>query len=184
MNSQYPHLMRRADMADRTLGKQIRRIQAKTITHPVLRRTTDWGSLYTALGAAALLHHKGDARMAIRLIGTGVVAWELGSWLKSRTKRPRPYESDEATRLINPPMGSSMPSGHAITSAAMATVSAAHSRPGRRAIWAIFPAWVGFTRVGLGVHHPGDVIAGWVLGYWLGRLITSAEQASKNARNA
>lgn len=168
-------LIAQADRLDRRVGSQIRRVQRQARLHPLMRRTTDWGSLYTAFGAAALLHYKGDPKAALRLIGTGLMAWEMGSWLKSRTKRPRPYENDRATRLIKPPMGSSMPSGHAITSAAMATVSAAHSRPGQRRWWALFPAWVGFTRVGLGVHHPGDVMAGWLLGYWLGRMITVAE---------
>lgn len=168
--------LQHADRADRAVGRTLRGVQGLAGLTPVMRRTTDWGSLYTAMGAAAVLHQQGRPRTAIKLIGTGLIAWELGSWLKTRTKRPRPYENDDAFRLINPPMGSSMPSGHAITSAAMATVSAMHTAPSRRWIWALVPAWVGFTRVGLGVHHPADVAAGWAVGFWLGNLINAADR--------
>lgn len=170
--------LHRADRADRAVGRSIRAVQRLRALTPVMRRTTDWGSLYTAMGAAAVLHANGQPRTALKLIGTGLIAWELGSWLKTRTKRPRPYENDGALRMINPPMGSSMPSGHAITSAAMATVSAMHTTRSKRWLWACFPAWVGFTRVGLGVHHPADVAAGWGVGFWLGSLINAAECAT------
>lgn len=165
-----------ADRADRAVGRSIRAVQRLSPLTPVMRRTTDWGSLYTAMGAAVVLQSQHRPRTALKLLGTGLIAWELGSWLKTRTKRPRPYENDDAFRLINPPMGSSMPSGHAITSAAMATVSAAHTTPTKRWIWTLFPAWVGFTRVGLGVHHPADIAAGWAVGFWLGNLINAADR--------
>ncbi|WP_336250408.1 phosphatase PAP2 family protein [Stomatohabitans albus] len=165
------------DRADRAVGRTIRAVQRFAPVTVAMRRTTDWGSLYTAIGAAVLLHSQGRPRTAVKLLSTGLVGWELGSWLKTRTQRPRPYENDNAFRLINPPMGSSMPSGHAITSAAMATVSAAHTRPSRRWIWAILPAWVGLTRVGLGVHHPADIAAGWAVGFWLGTVINAADRS-------
>lgn len=168
--------LQHADRADRAMGRMIRSVQRQAPLTPVMRRTTDWGSLYTALGAAVVLQSQQRPRTAIKLLATGLIAWELGSWLKTRTKRPRPYENDGAIRLINPPMGSSMPSGHAITSAAMATVSAAHATPTKRWIWPFFPLWVGFTRVGLGVHHPADIAAGWAVGYWLGKVINAAER--------
>lgn len=165
----------RADRLDRAIGRAVRKLQHNTLATKVMRRSTDWGSLYTAMGAAALLHSQGRPRTAIKLIATGLIGWELGSWLKTRTKRPRPYENDDAFRMINPPMGSSMPSGHAITSAALATVSAASVPENRRWIWPFFPAWVGLTRVGLGVHHPADVAAGWAVGFWLGALMNAVD---------
>src|SRR5206468_11069134 len=62
---------------------------------------------------------------------------------------------------------SSFPSGHASLAAAMACVaSRRHPRLGPL-MW-LLVAWIGVSRVVLGVHYPSDVLAGVLLGYLLG----------------
>ncbi|WP_079123697.1 phosphatase PAP2 family protein [Streptomyces sp. NBRC 110611] len=89
--------------------------------------------------------------------------------------RPRPPAADWAVLAS----GHSFPSGHATTSALAAGILAwgiaRRTRPaaprattGRlehacRAALALWAVGVGLTRVHLGVHWPGDVLAGWLL---------------------
>lgn len=86
---------------------------------------------------------------------------------KDLADRPRP-----ATALVTA-SSSSFPSGHALGSmvgvAALLTVALPVLR-GRLRVAAVLlgvliVAAVGVGRVALSVHHPSDVVAGWVLGY-------------------
>ena len=62
----------------------------------------------------------------------------------------------------------SFPSGHAMAATIVAGLVVYDLRvstlPRRALVGAIFVGWVGFTRVGLGVHYPGDVLGGILYG--------------------
>ncbi|MFG2136123.1 phosphatase PAP2 family protein [Streptomyces sp. NPDC048650] len=81
--------------------------------------------------------------------------------------RPRPPVADWAGQAT----GYAFPSGHATTSALAAGLLAwgivHRAGPGTARTWcAVLALWtlaVGATRVFLGVHWPGDVLAGWLL---------------------
>ena len=81
-----------------------------------------------------------------------------------RRRRPaRETHEPGRTRNVNMPRSASFPSGH--TAAAFAFASAV----GRDLPWAGVPlrglaALVGYSRVHTGVHYPGDVIAGALIG--------------------
>ncbi len=103
--------------------------------------------------------------------------------VKALVDRPRPVP--EFAVAIAP--GASFPSGHAMTSLVTYGVLLllflpavpGHWRRTVIAVAAMIVVVVGITRVGLGVHYPSDVLAGWLLGcVWLA-VTTTAFRAQR-----
>jgi undecaprenyl-diphosphatase len=112
---------------------------------------------------------------AILLIVAAVGAYFVAAGLKGVFDRPRPslvtpFSFHTGTR--------SFPSGHSVMSAAVyLTLGALLSRlvtPMVHKIYfiamaAVLAFLVGASRIYLGMHHPTDVVAGWIIGsYWAG----------------
>jgi undecaprenyl-diphosphatase len=116
------------------------------------RRAATWGMCSVAVTSAVV-------NLALKPIG--------------RRERPdRPGEGERAPRHVDMPSSRSMPSGH--TAAAVAFASgASRASPALALPLHGLAALVGYSRVHTGVHYPGDVVAGAVLGAVLGELTTS-----------
>jgi undecaprenyl-diphosphatase len=88
--------------------------------------------------------------------------------LKFLIQRQRPFLFLEmASKLSKGPgeiLDPSFPSAHAGFSFMMATLLA-HWFPRYRILFFLVAAFIGWTRIYLGVHYPTDVIAGALLGY-------------------
>ena len=95
--------------------------------------------------------------------------------LKFLIRRPRPFLFLEiASKLSKGPeeiLDPSFPSAHAALSFMMATLLA-HWFPRYRIFFFLVAAFIGWTRIYLGVHYPTDVIAGALLGYGLTKLFS------------
>jgi undecaprenyl-diphosphatase len=83
--------------------------------------------------------------------------------MKLTVRRRRPDRVVPEGRRLKQPGSSSFPSGHAASAAAFSGVI------GREVpqLWLpvnALAATVAFSRVYTGVHYPGDVLAGWLLG--------------------
>lgn len=98
-------------------------------------------------------------------VATMVVSYVATGALKTLINRARPPLAERLVEVST----HSMPSGHATYAAAMAclvwllTADRPNARPARAAAVAL-AALAGVSRMVLGVHWAGDVLAGWALG--------------------
>ncbi|MFD7709197.1 bifunctional phosphatase PAP2/diacylglycerol kinase family protein [Streptomyces sp. NPDC059785] len=132
-----------------------------------LSRSADHGRLW--LGTAAVLAAAGGRtarRAALRGAGSlALASLTVNTVAKWGARRPRPLADPvpPVRRLRHPPHTTSFPSGHAASAAAFATgVALESTRYGVLA--APLAAAVAFSRVYVGVHYPGDVLAGAAVG--------------------
>ncbi|MCX4747174.1 phosphatase PAP2 family protein [Kitasatospora sp. NBC_01287] len=136
-----------------------------------LETTTTLGCplvMRTLLGlAAAWLWAIGARTLAGWTAAQALVGWGAAWAAKSLADRARPSWPDPVAHAA----GAAFPSGHAMASAITAAtlVALIWPRADRAvritccALGALGTAVVGFTRVGLGVHWPSDVLGGWFL---------------------
>jgi membrane-associated phospholipid phosphatase len=136
----------------------------------IVAGTTELGSLYGVLGCAAGLALAGRPQMAADVLGVGGSAWTLAQTNKRLVRRERPYEAHGVRRLVRPPTGSSFPSGHSAVGMAMMATVAEQAVGGRRLALQAMGAYVGASRVYVGVHYPSDAIGGAGLGLLLSGL--------------
>ncbi|WP_069883878.1 bifunctional phosphatase PAP2/diacylglycerol kinase family protein [Streptomyces luteocolor] len=134
---------------------------------PPLGSAANHGRLWLGCAAALALAGGPTAR---RAAGRGVAALALASLTTNavakyavRRHRPALDAVPLVRRLTKAPWTSSFPSGHSASAAAFATgVALESTRYG--ALVAPVAAAVAFSRVYVGVHYPGDVLAGCALG--------------------
>ncbi len=142
-----------------------------------LSRAADYSRL--SLVAAAILTI-GGGRSGRRAAGTGLISVAVTSAvmnvaIKPLVRRPRPAQDEvvAAVRQIPMPRSASFPSGHSASAFAFATgvgqvlPSAAFPLRGLGAV-------VAYSRVHTGVHYPGDVVAGALLGDVIAQITAHA----------
>jgi undecaprenyl-diphosphatase len=144
-------------------------------TDAVLHGVTELGSIWASVGAATVLAAAGRRRAAARGLAAAGLAWLAGQGLKRLFLRPRPYVADRAgTRLlVGPPRATSWPSSHPAVLLAFTTAAGAALRAGplARACLDGLGLVVGVSRTHVGVHYPGDVVGGVLLGRAVGRTV-------------
>ena len=106
--------------------------------------------------------------LAIVLIMVAIVS----QGLKAVIVRDRPFETYSDIEKLSQAGGSSFPSGHTLEAFAMAAAMSFLFGRKRMAI-AIF-SWaflVAYSRMVLGVHYPSDVLAGMLIGGFIGWVV-------------
>jgi undecaprenyl-diphosphatase len=123
----------------------------------------------TVLAVVGYLFLHGLYRTGLFILAASVGGWVLQFSLKVVFDRARP----DVVPHLREVMSTSFPSGHALTSAAVyltlgaLTMRLAKGRVAKfycLAIAMLVTFLVGSSRVFLGVHHPTDVLAGWLIG--------------------
>jgi undecaprenyl-diphosphatase len=102
------------------------------------------------------------------VLGLTIIAVALADWaatgLKALIDRPRPpLRYAEPEPLVRTPDSGSLPSGHAATSFAAATILS-FAYPRLAPFLFVLAALVSWSRVYVGVHYPLDIVGGAVLG--------------------
>jgi undecaprenyl-diphosphatase len=135
-----------------------------------------FGLVWLALALAVVLAGSSWRQpwLLLRVAVAIVLAELVSGLLKAGLGRDRPpVAHPDPEPLVHVPATFSFPSGHATVSFACATVLAL-AVP--RLAWPLFTvaALVAFSRVYVGVHYPGDVLAGAILGVAIGLVVSRA----------
>lgn len=132
-----------------------------------LSRAADYSKL--SLGAAAVLAlsgRRGRRAATFGLASLGVTATVINVAVKPIGRRHRPDRHAQdvpIARHVPMPISTSFPSGHSAAAFAFAT-GVGHVSPAAGFPLRALAALVAYSRVHTGVHYPGDVVAGSLLG--------------------
>ena len=126
-----------------------------------------WGMIALVV---VLLSIKKTRKIGLYVMIAGGVSWFLNDFIiKGIIKRDRPFVTYEELKNMctlageELPDGYSTPSGHSVTSMAVAVAIMFFSRKwGGVAIGV--SGLIGLSRLGLCVHYPSDVLLGWMVG--------------------
>ena len=144
---------------------------------PRLSRSANHGVLWFAAAAAMAASRTPRARRAAArgIASLGLASLTINTLGKRSVRRPRPVLDPVplVRQLKRQPITTSFPSGHAASAAAFSGVIGRTVPPLRVPVDALAGS-VAFSRVYTGVHYPGDVLAGWLLGRGVARITVRA----------
>ena len=131
------------------------------------------------VGFAALIAASGGMRgrqaATVGLASIGVTSLIVNQGLKRLAPRTRPDRAGEDVseeRYVRMPGSTSFPSGHSASAFAFAA-GVAGFMPALSTPLNFLAASVAYSRVHTGVHYPGDVIVGSIVGAGIGRIVSS-----------
>ncbi|WP_327320014.1 phosphatase PAP2 family protein [Streptomyces sp. NBC_01235] len=118
--------------------------------------------------ATALALRGGRPRRAAALgvAAIGVASATANLLGKQLVRRPRPYRAEDSPfpgRHVPMPQSASFPSGHTASAVAFAA-AVGPTLPVSAVPLGLLACAVGYSRIHTGVHYPGDVVAGALLG--------------------
>jgi membrane-associated phospholipid phosphatase len=175
-----------ADRLDVALYAAVARAHTPTLDRFFRRvsRAANYAGIW--LGAAALLAVAGGAkgrRAALdALMAIAVTSIIVNAALKPLGRRRRPdvvARGVPIARHVRMPVSHSFPSGHSASAFAFASGVAA-TQPAAAVPLRVLATLVSYSRVHTGVHYPGDVLAGALLGVTLARVTTWARRRRRS----
>jgi membrane-associated phospholipid phosphatase len=142
-----------------------------------------------SMASSALLALAGGAtgrRAAVQgLTAVAVTSAVVNAAVKPLARRRRPDRlagEVPLARQVRMPTSGSFPSGHSAAAFAFAT-GVGHVSPATAVPLRALAALVAYSRVHTGVHYPGDVLAGALIGTTLGQLTAHLRTSAHVARD-
>jgi undecaprenyl-diphosphatase len=114
-----------------------------------------------ALIAGALYRRR--LRPVLEVGATLVLAFVAAVGLEHLSRQLRPFQSHQVHQLIAHDAGVSMPSDHATAAFAIAFAVGVFLHRGWGVALAVVAVLIGLSRVWVGVHYPGDILAAVVI---------------------
>ena len=142
-----------------------------------LSRSADRSRLWFGIAGALALTGPSGRRAASRgILAIGATSAVVNLGIKTLSGRRRPDRSVARVpdaRHVRMPSSTSFPSGHAAAAFAFAT-AISRDNPWLAIAIQFLAGGVAYSRVHTGVHYPGDVVAGALLGTMLAQVTTHA----------
>ncbi|MGB6453883.1 MAG: phosphatase PAP2 family protein [Streptosporangiaceae bacterium] len=168
---------RRLSAADQALYTAVASTTTPFLDEPARRlsQAANYSRIWIAIAAGfAVAGGRAGRRAAVSgLLAVGITSAAVNIGGKSLHPRQRPdrlRSQVPPSRQVAMPSSASFPSGHSAAGFAFAC-SVGHSLPRAGPPLALLAAAVACSRVYTGVHFPGDVIAGSLIGAAIGRVV-------------
>ncbi len=166
-------LFNRIDQYEIDLCKRINRYSRVPLAlnyFKVVSRLGDGVLWYCVIIVLPIIYGEPGIESALRLTLTGIVCTVIYKFLKNRLVRERPFFSYPTIKCGTPPLDRySFPSGHTLHAVCF-TVILLFIHPLFALLILPFTISVALSRIILGLHYPTDVVAGAMLGGFLGFL--------------
>jgi membrane-associated phospholipid phosphatase len=168
----------RVDALDRAAYAAVTTTQTPRLDRQIARLSewADCSGLWLVIATGlVLLGGRSGRRAAVRgLLSIGVTSTITNGMLKCIFRRRRPQRlASSRGRFVRMPKSDSFPSGHTASAFAFASAVAGYSPIFTYPIFALATA-VGYSRVHTGMHYPGDVLGGALLGTVTGITVRAA----------
>ncbi|MFJ3669536.1 phosphatase PAP2 family protein [Streptomyces sp. NPDC090106] len=142
-----------------------------------LSAAADHSKISFAIAGLLALRPGSTRRAALAGVAAIGVASATANLLGKRlVRRPRPHRAEDSPfpgRHVPMPASASFPSGHTASAVAFAA-AVGPAVPAATLPLGLLACAVGYSRVHTGVHYPGDVIAGAVLGTGAAAVVLAA----------
>jgi membrane-associated phospholipid phosphatase len=171
---------------DRAVYDAVSRTPTVTLDAPV-RRVSDaanYSRLWLAVAAAlAIVGGRTGRRAALEGVASiGVTSAVVNLGVKPLARRARPSRGElDRNRHVRMPTSTSFPSGHAASAFAFAYGVGRHL-PVLAIPVRLLAGAVAYSRVHTGVHYPGDVVIGAIIGSGTAAMVTSVIERATAGR--
>jgi len=176
--SKWARVIDELDRLDRDIYGAIADSPTSTIDEPLRRlsNSANYSKIWIAAAAAMVVFGGRPGRRAALsgLVSIGVTSAVVNQGAKRLADRPRPDRDGEdvpETRFVHMPESTSFPSGHSASGFAFAT-TVGSSLPIVGGALRFLAGTVAYSRVHTGVHYPGDVVIGSLIGGSIGGLVS------------
>jgi membrane-associated phospholipid phosphatase len=176
----WPEALRELGAVDRAVYEAVAGTPTPALDAPARRlsNAANNSRLWFGIAAAiAALGGRGGRRAAMEgVLAIGVTSATINLGVKSLARRQRPNPAGPGVaegRQVRMPESASFPSGHAASAFAFAYAVGRHV-PGLAVPVRMLAGGVAYSRVHTGVHYPGDVVIGSILGAGTAAMVAAA----------
>ena len=171
--------LRELASVDQAAYEAVARTATPSLDEPIQRlsNAANYSRLWLGIAAViALLGGERGRKAALEgVVAIGVTSASVNLLAKSIAARPRPDREELerfATRVVEMPSSSSFPSGHAASAFAFSYAVGRHL-PELAVPIRLLAGAVAYSRVHIGVHYPGDVAVGSMIGSGIAAMVAS-----------